>query len=58
LEQEAAVREKEHFFRTTWIVSLVILLISFLNNLHVYHRFRDRTVLYFLISQSGGMMNS
>jgi DNA-binding CsgD family transcriptional regulator len=56
LEQEAAVREKEHFFSITWIVSLVILLISFLNNLHVYYRFRDRTVLYFLISQSGGMM--
>lgn len=56
LERETAVQEKEHFFNTTWIVSLVILLISFLNNLHVCYRFRDRTVLYFLITQLGGML--
>jgi DNA-binding CsgD family transcriptional regulator len=56
LEKESTIQEKEHFFSTAWIVSLVILLIFFLNNLHVYYRFRDRSVLFFLFTQLGGMM--
>ena len=56
LEKASAIQQKEHFFSTAWIVSLVILLIFFLNNLHIYYRFRDRSVLFFLFTQLGGMI--
>jgi len=56
LEKQSAVQEKENFVTTAWIVSLAVLLILFLHNLHVYYRFRDRSVLYFLFAQVGGMI--
>lgn len=56
LEKEAVVQGREGFVITAWIVSLVVLLLLFLNNLHVYYRFRDRSVLFFLFSQLGGMI--
>ena len=56
LEKERIVVKRDHFFTTAWIVSLTVLLILFLNSLHIYCRFRDRTILYFLIVQLGGMV--
>jgi DNA-binding CsgD family transcriptional regulator len=56
LEKQSATQEKENFVTTAWIVSLAVLLILFLHNLHVYYRFRDRSVLYFLFAQVGGMI--
>ncbi|AHM60527.1 Tetratricopeptide repeat protein 28 TPR repeat protein 28 [Flammeovirgaceae bacterium 311] len=56
LTQESVIQEKDFFFGTAWMASMIILLISFLNNLHVYYRFRDHAVLFFLFAQVGGMM--
>ena len=55
-EKEASALETDYFFGTAWIVSLALLVILFLNNLHLYYRFRDDTIAYFLILQVGGML--
>ncbi len=51
LEKESVSLRSEQFVTTAWIVSLAVLLMLFLNNLHVYYRFRDRSVLFFLFTQ-------
>ncbi|CAN5915197.1 hypothetical protein BH24BAC1_BH24BAC1_37590 [soil metagenome] len=56
LENASVAQERDYFFGAAWAVSLTVLLILFLNNLHLYYRFRDRTVLYFLFAQVGGML--
>ncbi|KAA9325706.1 7TM diverse intracellular signaling domain-containing protein [Adhaeribacter soli] len=55
-EKEAEAQEAAYFFGAAWIVSLALLVILFLNNLHLYYRFRDSTIAYFLILQVGGML--
>jgi DNA-binding CsgD family transcriptional regulator len=56
LEKESVSLLSEQFVNTAWIVSLAVLLMLFLNNLHVYYRFRDRSVLFFLFTLLGGMI--
>ncbi len=56
LEKESASWRSERFATTAWLVSLAILLMVFLNNLHLYYRFRDRSILFFLFTQVGGMI--
>lgn len=56
LEKEITMQEREQFITTAWIVSLAVLLLLFFNNLHVYYRFRDRSVFFLLFTQLGGMM--
>jgi hypothetical protein len=38
LEKESAMQESEQFFAVAWIVSLAVLRILFLSNLHLYFR--------------------
>jgi DNA-binding CsgD family transcriptional regulator len=56
LEQVATRDRQENLLALGCIVSLAVLFIVFINNLHVYFSFRDRTVLYFLVGQLGGMI--
>jgi len=56
LEKKSVSLRSEHFVTTAWLVSLAVLLMVFLNNLHLYYRFRDRSVLFFLFTQVGGMI--
>lgn len=39
-----------------WTVGLAVLLLFFLNNLYIYFSFRDKSVLYYLVAQLGGML--
>lgn len=55
-EKESVALDADYFFGTAWIVSLALLVILFLNNLHLYYRFRDSTVAYFLVLLLGGML--
>jgi DNA-binding CsgD family transcriptional regulator len=48
--------EREQNLKIVWIVALTILFIFFLNNLYIYFSFRDKTVLYYLMVQLGGMI--
>lgn len=56
LQKESDNLQTEQFVTTAWLLSLAILLMLFLYNLHVYYRFRDRSVLFFLFAQVGGMI--
>jgi DNA-binding CsgD family transcriptional regulator len=53
---QAAYESYSKFMLITWIASLSILFLFFLNNLFIYFNFRDKIVLYYLISQVGGMI--
>ena len=56
IEKQAATTSREQFLLITWITSLSVLFLFFLNNLFVYLSFRDKIVLYYLIEQVGGMI--
>lgn len=47
---------KEENLRIAWLVAVTVLFLFFLNNLYIYFSFRDKTVLYYLIAQLGGMI--
>ncbi|KQS27946.1 7TM-DISM domain-containing protein [Dyadobacter sp. Leaf189] len=54
--QKALVDYHERSIMTVWIASMAILVVFFLINLNVYLTFRDNSVLYYLLTQIGGMM--
>jgi DNA-binding CsgD family transcriptional regulator len=56
LEKEAVVSKEEQMIWITWITSLTVLLLFFLNNVYIWFSFKDKTVLYYLIGQLGGMI--
>ncbi|CAG5002472.1 hypothetical protein DYBT9275_02899 [Dyadobacter sp. CECT 9275] len=56
LKQQKASIQEERIVWIAWVASLVVLLLFFLNNLYVYFSFRDRTILYYLIAQLGGII--
>lgn len=56
LEKQSLVAGYEQFMLITWIASLSVLFLFFLNNLIIYVSFRDKLVLYYLIVQIGGMI--
>jgi 7TM diverse intracellular signalling len=56
IEKQATTRSDEQFMLITWIVSMLILFLFFLNNLFIYFNFRDKVVLYYLLAQIGGMI--
>ena len=56
IEKQAATTSREQFMLITWITSLSVLFLFFINNLFVYFSFRDKIVLYYLIEQVGGMI--
>lgn len=52
----AVIDQLKQEIRLAWIVGLIVLLVFFLNNLYIYFNFRDKSVLYYLIAQLGGML--
>jgi hypothetical protein len=48
--------ENEQYLWTIWGIGITVLILFFLNNLYIYFSFRDKTVLYYLICQLGGMI--
>ena len=56
LEQTAYTNNQEMIIRITWITSLTVLFLFFLNNVYIWFSFKDRTVLYYLIAQLGGII--
>lgn len=55
-QPEAKVFQHEQHIRIAWVCCMIVLLIFMLNNLYLYFSFRDDTVLYYLITQLGGMV--
>ncbi|MCB2408213.1 7TM diverse intracellular signaling domain-containing protein [Hymenobacter lucidus] len=56
LEKEAEALSTERFFGTAWAVSLAVLLLLLLTNVHAYARFQDRTTLYYICTQVGAVL--
>jgi len=56
LLQSDYVRDREQNLWTVWIITITILFLFILNNLYIYFSFRDKTVLYYLLAQLGGMI--
>lgn len=56
LEKEAVTNKQEQIIWITWIASLTVLFILFLNNVYIWFSFKDKAVLYYLIGQLGGMI--
>jgi DNA-binding CsgD family transcriptional regulator len=56
LEKGAAASKQEQMIWITWIASLTVVFLFFLNNVYVWFSFKDKTVLYYLIGQLGGMV--
>ncbi|MDQ6480585.1 7TM diverse intracellular signaling domain-containing protein [Dyadobacter sp. LHD-138] len=51
-----SVLGKEENLRIAWMVAITVLFLFFLNNVYIYFSFRDKTVLYYLIAQLGGII--
>ena len=56
LEKGAVANKQEQVIWITWIASLTVVFLFFLNNVYVWFSFKDKTVLYYLIGQLGGMV--
>jgi len=56
LEQTAYTNNQEMIIRITWFTSLTVLFLFFLNNVYIWFSFKDRTVLYYLVAQLGGIV--
>jgi DNA-binding CsgD family transcriptional regulator len=56
LEKEAVALKKEQIIWITWITSLTVLFLFLLNNVYIWFSFKDKTILYYLIGQLGGMI--
>lgn len=56
LEKQSVVNRAEQIIVITWIASLSVLFLFFLNNLVIYVSLRDRIVFYYLIAQVGGIV--
>jgi hypothetical protein len=55
-QPEKAATEHEQNIRTAWICCVVVLLIFMINYVYLYFTFGDRTVLYYLLTQLGGII--
>lgn len=53
--KSAFAAKKEQLMWLSWITSLTVVLLFFLNNLYIYYSIRDKAVLFFLIAELGGM---
>ncbi|GAB3901325.1 hypothetical protein GCM10028825_53510 [Spirosoma agri] len=56
IERQSRTNKTDQFMMVTWIMSLSVLVLFFLNNLFIYANFNDRIVLYYLLAQVGGMI--
>lgn len=54
-QPEAQAAQHEQTIRIAWVCCMVVLMLFMLNNLYVYLNFRDKTILFYLIAQLGGM---
>lgn len=57
IEKQTVTASNEQYILITWIATLSVLLLFFLNNLFIYLSFRDKLVLYYLIAQLGAMIH-
>lgn len=55
IEKFAYSNKREQTMWLSWITSLTVVFLFFLNNLYIYFSIRDKTVLFFLIAELGGM---
>ncbi|MBE9464437.1 7TM diverse intracellular signaling domain-containing protein [Dyadobacter subterraneus] len=56
IKKAAYVDSKEQMMWLSWIASFSVLILFFINNLYIYFGLRDKTVLFYLIAQLGGML--
>jgi DNA-binding CsgD family transcriptional regulator len=56
LVQASYTSHQEMIIRITWITSLTVLLLFFLNNVYIWLSFKDKTVFYYLLAQLGGII--
>jgi hypothetical protein len=56
LRKQAFTEHRENTLLMAWVAALCILFLFFLNNLYLYFSFGDRTILYYLVAQLGGMI--
>ncbi len=55
IEKFAYSNKREQTIWLSWITSMTVVFLFFLNNLYIYFSIRDKTVLFFLIAELGGM---
>jgi DNA-binding CsgD family transcriptional regulator len=56
IEQESIASKQEQLVWVTWVTSLTVLFLFLLNNIYIWCSFKDKTVLYFVIAQCGGLI--
>jgi DNA-binding CsgD family transcriptional regulator len=56
LQKGSVADKQERTIWITWITSLTVLFLFFLNNVYVWVSFKDKTVLSYLTAQLGGMV--
>jgi hypothetical protein len=56
LEKGTVADKQEKIIWITWITSLAVLFLFFLNNVYIWFSFKDKTILYYLIGQLAGMV--
>lgn len=56
LQKGEVANKQEQIIWITWIASLTVVFLFFLNNVYIWFSFKDKTVLYYLIGQLGGMV--
>lgn len=56
LEKGVEAEKQERTIWITWVTSLTVLFLFFLNNVYVWASFKDKTILYYLIGQLAGMI--
>lgn len=55
IKQAISVRKEQDLWMA-WVVGIAVLSLFLLNNIYIYFSFKERTILYFLIAQIGGMV--
>jgi DNA-binding CsgD family transcriptional regulator len=56
LEKASIANQQEKIIWITWVTSLVVLFLFLLNNVYIYFSFKDKTILYYLVAQVGGII--
>ena len=56
LEKATVTDKQERIIWITWVTSLSVLFLFFLNNVYIWFSFKDKTVLSYLTAQLGGMV--
>lgn len=56
LRKAVDIEMQERLILITWVTSLIVLFLFFLNNIYVWASFKDKTIFYYLIGQLAGMI--